>query len=171
MEGPLIIPFPLSNDPRFSQGSAQAFAAFVLDPKLALKVKLFIALAAPPRAKGLSRSFLSSLVESNPRFIYLIFGRRAMLTSTFLWLRIFSNQMFVSAVDKAMKYLFHWHTLETSFERKVVLYQHIFSYASVKTVVHWFQLIRLRKLAMYQDTNSVNKVRHPVMILLHGMLF
>lgn len=88
--------------------------------------------------------------------------------------------------------------------RKVALYQHIFSYSSVKTVVHWFQvlgcywlyrllrtkvtnhcptrdetalivapilivvlcrlcmpcfqLIRLRRLAMYQDSSSSNRV-------------
>lgn len=73
---------------RFSQGSAQAFAAFVLDPELASKIKLFIALAAPPRARGLSKSTLATLVESNPRFIYLLFGRHAMLSSTLMWMKV-----------------------------------------------------------------------------------
>lgn len=72
----------------FSQGSAQAFAAFTMDQKLAQKVKLFIALSAPPRAKGLSASYLSALVESNPRFIYLLFGRQAMLPSTLMWMKV-----------------------------------------------------------------------------------
>ena len=44
-------------------------------------------------------------------------------------------------------------------ERKLALYQHIFSYSSVKTIVHWFQLIRLRRLVMYQDSVSANRVR------------
>lgn len=30
---------------------------------------------------------------------------------------------------------------EVSMTRKVALYQHIFSYSSVKTVVHWFQVL------------------------------
>lgn len=59
-----------------------------MDHKLAQKVKLFIALSAPPRAKGLSASYLSALVESNPRFIYLLFGRHAMLPSTLMWMKV-----------------------------------------------------------------------------------
>jgi lysosomal acid lipase/cholesteryl ester hydrolase len=152
-------PCPSAPARRFSQGSAQAFAAFVLFPELATKVKLFIALAAPPRAKGLSQSYLSTLVESNPRFIYLLFGRQAMLSSCLMWMKIMSPQLFVYTVDVAMYYLFQWSAKEISRERKIVLYQHIFSYSSVKTVVQWFQLIKLRKLAMYQDTNSSNRVR------------
>lgn len=69
-------------------------------------MKLFIALAAPPRARGLSHSYLSTLVESNPRFIYLLFGRRAMLSSCLLWMKILSPQLFVRCVDVAIQYLF-----------------------------------------------------------------
>lgn len=56
------------------------------------------------------------------------------------------------------QYLFDWHSKETSSQRKPDLYQHVFSYASVKIVVHWFQLIKLRKLAMFQDSNKSNRV-------------
>ena len=80
----------------FSQGSAQAFAAFTMDHgKLAQKVKLFVALSAPPRAKGLNASYLSALVESNPRFIYLLFGRHAMLPSTLMWMKVGGHDAWV----------------------------------------------------------------------------
>lgn len=142
----------------FSQGSAQAFAAFSMDQQLAKKVRLFVALGAPPRAKGLSASYLSALVESNPRFIYLLFGRHAMLPSTLMWMKILSPELFVAGVDRAIRFLFDWSAATISRPRKVELYQHIFSYASVKTVVQWFQLIKLRRLAMYSDDASAHRV-------------
>uniref|UniRef100_I2CQR1 Esterase / lipase n=1 Tax=Nannochloropsis gaditana (strain CCMP526) TaxID=1093141 RepID=I2CQR1_NANGC len=142
----------------FSQGSAQAFAAFTTDLAMAKKVSIFLALAAPPRAKGLSSSYLSALVESNPRFIYLVFGRHSMLSSTLMWMKIMSPQLFVWTVDRATDFLFNWSNSQVSAARKVGLYQHIFSYASVKTVVQWFQLIRLRRLAFYSDDSNRNRV-------------
>lgn len=142
----------------FSQGSAQAFAAFTTNHALTQKVSLFLALAAPPRAKGLSSSYLSALVESNPRFIYLVFGRHSMLSSTLMWMKIMSPQLFVWTVDRATDFLFNWSNSQVSATRKVHLYQHIFSYASVKTVVQWFQLIKLRRLAFYADDTNSNRV-------------
>jgi hypothetical protein len=85
---PSMFPDPAPNPHSFSQGSAQAFAAFTTDLAMAKKVSLFLALAAPPRAKGLSSSYLSALVESNPRFIYLVFGRHSMLSSTLMWMKV-----------------------------------------------------------------------------------
>lgn len=59
-----------------------------MDQTLAQKARLFVALGAPPRAKGLSASYLSTLVESHPKFIYLLFGRHAMLPSTLMWMKV-----------------------------------------------------------------------------------
>jgi lysosomal acid lipase/cholesteryl ester hydrolase len=48
--------------------------------------------------------------------------------------------------------------LQVSTERKQELYPHIYSYASVKCVVHWFQMIRSRRLAAYDDAPGMHYV-------------
>lgn len=51
----------------FSQGTAQAFAAFSSNPDLLEKVQLFVALSPAVRANHLSKSLLLSLVQANLR--------------------------------------------------------------------------------------------------------
>ncbi len=52
----------------FSQGTAQAFAAFSTNPDLLEKVNLFVALSPAVRANHLSKSLLLSLVQANLRY-------------------------------------------------------------------------------------------------------
>ncbi|CAM9323838.1 unnamed protein product [Phaeothamnion confervicola] len=135
----------------FSQGSAQAFAALSSNAALQSKVALMVALSPAARAQGLAKSLLSSLVAANLRFLNLLFGRRRVLPTTLMWQRIMSRDTFVRAVDQAMLYLFTWRSTMVSPERKRQLYPHIYSYSSVKCVSHWFQMIRSRRLAMFED--------------------
>ena len=53
----------------FSQGTAQAFAAFSTNPDLLAKVRLFVALSPAVRANHLSKSLLLSLVQANLRCV------------------------------------------------------------------------------------------------------
>lgn len=53
----------------FSQGTAQAFAAFSSNPDLLAKVHLFVALSPAVRANHLSKSLLLSLVQANLRCV------------------------------------------------------------------------------------------------------
>lgn len=53
----------------FSQGTAQAFAAFSSNPDLLAKVNLFVALSPAVRANHLSKSLLLSLVQANLRCV------------------------------------------------------------------------------------------------------
>jgi hypothetical protein len=48
----------------FSQGTAQAFAAFSSNPKLAAKVNLFVALAPSTRVKGIHDTGTLCVIES-----------------------------------------------------------------------------------------------------------
>lgn len=52
----------------FSQGTAQAFAAFSSNAELLRKIYLFVALSPAARANHLSKSLLSSLVQANLRW-------------------------------------------------------------------------------------------------------
>jgi lysosomal acid lipase/cholesteryl ester hydrolase len=98
----------------FSQGTAQMFAALATNRALQSKIALFCALSPAARAAGLTKSVLTTLVETNLRFINLLFGRSRMLPITLLWQRIVSRARFVKMVDCAMWYLFSWTNSQVS---------------------------------------------------------
>ena len=93
-------------------------------------------------------------------------GRR-MLPSTLVWQRMLQGPLFDRIIDASMYYLFGWtkHNVRCRFLRcnatvpskpsstisplsqlaakdKPLMYSHIYSYSSVKCVVHWFQMIK-----------------------------
>ncbi|CAM9436249.1 unnamed protein product [Discosporangium mesarthrocarpum] len=136
----------------FSQGTAQAFAALSSNQDLCKQVSLFVALSPAARAKGLSKSLLLSLVQANLRFLYLLFGRRRMLPMVLMWQRIMSRERFIWVVDAAMGYLFSWKSDKARKRTKLQLYPHIYSFSSVKCVMHWFQMIDSGRLAMFSDS-------------------
>eukprot|EP00903_Cladosiphon_okamuranus_P020555 g18867.t1 len=161
----------------FSQGTAQGFAAFSSNPDLLEKVQLFVALSPAVRANHLSKSLLLSLVQANLRFIYLLFGRRRMLPVALTWQRMMSREFFVATIDAAVSYLFSWKADQVSAERKLEVYPHIYSYSSVKCVVHWFQMMDSGRLSMFADgppsqylpvTYDVSRVSCPVGIVYGG---
>eukprot|EP00904_Undaria_pinnatifida_P003045 jgi/Undpi1/12741/HiC_scaffold_6.g02409.m1 len=161
----------------FSQGTAQAFAAFSSNPDLLEKVCLFVALSPAARANHLSKSLLLSLVQANLSFIYLLFGKRRMLPVALAWQRMMSREFFVTTIDVAMGYLFTWKSNQMSPSRKLEVYPHIYSYSSVKCVVHWFQMMCSGKLCMFADAPAsqyvpviydVSKVSCPVAIVYGG---
>ncbi len=47
-------------------------------------------------------------------------------------------------MDAGNKFLFGWCSHKADTEEKALLYSHLYSYASVKAVVHWFQIIRTK---------------------------
>jgi hypothetical protein len=65
----------------FSQGTAQCFAALALHPSLNRRLSVFVALSPAVAVRGLARSPVSALVESDLGFLFALFGRRRMLPS------------------------------------------------------------------------------------------
>lgn len=59
--------------------------------------------------------------------------------------------MLVRILDYCLYYLFNWTTAEIGQAEKRILYYHFYSYTSVKSIVHWFQIIRSRRFQMYND--------------------
>ncbi|CAN0232895.1 unnamed protein product [Pylaiella littoralis] len=161
----------------FSQGTAQGFAAFSSNPDLLVKVHLFVALSPAVRANHLSKSLLLSLVQANLRFINLLFGKRRMLPVALTWQRMMNREFFVSTIDAAVAYLFSWTASQISAKRKREIYPHIYSYSSVKCVLHWFQMMYSGRLSMFADgpasqyipvTYDVARVSCPVAIVYGG---
>ena len=51
----------------------------------------------------------------------------------------------------ALDFLFKWRCDNISLNQKIAAYAHLYSYTSVKSVVHWFQIIRNGCFQMYDD--------------------
>lgn len=135
----------------FSQGSAQAFATLSINPELNKKVRLFIALAPAMAPPGLRNSVVDALMRASPSLIYLFFGRKAIMKSAAFWQSIMYPPFFVSTIDMAISSLFQWHCKNITYPQKLAAYPHLYSYTSVKSVVHWFQIIRSGRFHMYDD--------------------
>lgn len=87
----------------------------------------------------------------SPEIIFLFMGRKIMLSFVPFWQQIFSPQTFVYFLDTSMKWMFGWHGRNMKFEDKVIFYQHLFAYTSVKQIVHWFQIMRARRFQMFDE--------------------
>ena len=135
----------------FSQGTAQAFATLSIHPRLNEKVDVFVALAPAMAPPGLASGIVSSFVKVTPNIIFLFFGRKAMLSSTTMWEALLYPAIFCWFIDKSLLFLFGWKSLNIPTHQKLAAYPHLFSFTSVKSVVHWFQIIRNGTFQMYDD--------------------
>ncbi|EKM53356.1 uncharacterized protein PHACADRAFT_259672 [Phanerochaete carnosa HHB-10118-sp] len=143
----------------FSQGSAQAFAALSIHPQLNERVNVFIALAPAMSPAGLAAPIVDALVKASPTLLYLIFGRKAILSSAHGWQSLLYPPLFSAAINTSLRWLFNWHSRNISSTQKHAAYAHLYSFTSVKSVVHWFQIMRNGKFQMYDDD-----VQHPLVL-------
>ncbi|KAG0640550.1 Alpha/Beta hydrolase protein [Tuber brumale] len=135
----------------FSQGTAQAFATLSIHPDLNEKVDVFIALAPAMSPEGLSNPIVDALMKTSPNIMFLFFGRKSILSSTTFWQSILYPPIFVRVIDVALKFLFNWSGANISLPQKIAAYSKLYSFTSVKSVVHWFQIIRNKSFQMYDD--------------------
>ncbi|KAH9898485.1 triacylglycerol lipase [Cubamyces lactineus] len=142
----------------FSQGTAQAFAALSIHPPLNEKINVFIALAPAMSPAGLAASVVDSLMKASPTLLFLIFGRKSIMSSVPAWQSLLYPPVFSAAITSSLRWLFNWHSHNISPLQKLAAFPHLYSYASVKSVVHWFQIMRNAKFQMYDD--DVQRVMH-----------
>ena len=135
----------------FSQGTAQAFATLAVHPRLNDQVNVFIALAPAMSPAGLSNGIVDALIKASPQVLFLLFGRRSILSSATMWQSILYPPIFVRCIDMGLHFLFGWHARNMSISQKLAAYPHLYSFTSTKSVVHWFQIIRTKSFQMYDD--------------------
>jgi len=135
----------------FSQGTAQAFAALSVHPDLNEVVDIFVALAPAMAPPGLASPIVDALMKASPSLMYLFFGRRAILSSATFWQSILYPPIFVKAIDIGLQLLFNWQSRNITQSQKIAAYAHLYSFTSVKSVVHWFQIMRNQKFQMYDE--------------------
>ncbi|KAJ5350121.1 Alpha/beta hydrolase fold-1 [Penicillium brevicompactum] len=135
----------------FSQGTAQAFATLAIHPLLNKKIDVFVALAPAMAPSGLRNRIVDSLMKASPDFLFLLFGRRSILSSTTMWQTILYPPIFVRIIDTALRALFNWKCRNIKRTQKLAAYMHLYSFTSTKSVVHWFQIIRHKNFQFYDD--------------------
>ncbi|GBE80945.1 triacylglycerol lipase [Sparassis latifolia] len=135
----------------FSQGTAQAFAALSIHPQLNEKINVFIALAPAMSPAGLSAPMVDVLMKASPTLLFLIFGRKSILSSVPAWQSLLYPPVFCAIITISLRFLFGWRSENISPEQKLAAFSHLYSFASVKSVVHWFQIMRNGKFQMYDD--------------------
>ena len=138
----------------FSQGTAQAFATLSIHPTLNSKVDVFVALAPAMAPPGLASGVVSSLCKSNPEVLFLLFGRRSILSSATMWSALLYPAIFSWFIDKSLIFLFNWRMRNIAPHQKLAAYPHLYSFTAAKCVVHWFQIIRNGTFQMYDDEVS-----------------
>ena len=138
----------------FSQGTTQAFATLSIHPGLNDKINVFIALAPAMSPAGLSNGIVDALVKTSPDVLFLAFGRKSILSSATMWQSILYPPIFVRLIDMSLSFLFAWYGRNITVQQKLAAYPHLYSFASTKSVVHWFQIIRNKSLQMYDDDGS-----------------
>lgn len=135
----------------FSQGSAQGLAALSLNDSINSKIEYFIGLSPAMIPRGLNNPVCSFLVNNGSNLLYRMFGRRAILPSVVFWQKIMGPSVYEQVVDKSLVFLFNWKSNNISQIQKQIGYPHMFSPSSVKTVVHWFQIIRNKRFQMFDE--------------------
>ena len=138
----------------FSQGSAETLGALAMVKQLNKKVNLAIMLAPTTRPKGKNGSrrnvlksisnfsvsgfktkIIQSVVKMTPELVFLFFGRKVMLGFVPFWREVLSPLFYVHMMDWSMRWIFGWHSQNMLLEDKIIFYQHLFSYTSVKQIV------------------------------------
>lgn len=69
--------------------------------------------------------------------------------------------MFSAVINSSLRWLFNWKSLNIANTQKLAAYAHLYSFASVKSVVHWFQIMRNGKFQMYDDDVQALAVTRP----------
>ncbi|KAN0074466.1 Alpha/Beta hydrolase fold [Tylopilus felleus] len=138
----------------FSQGTTQALPVLSINLQLNETVNVLVALAPAMSPTGLATPIVDALMKASPTSIYLFFGRKAILSSVTTWQAIFYPHIFTSIIDHSLGF-FSWDNRNITTTQKTAVYTHLYSYVSVKSVVHWFQIMRESTFQMFDDDITV----------------
>jgi lysosomal acid lipase/cholesteryl ester hydrolase len=73
------------------------------------------------------------------------------LSSAIAWRNLLYAPIYTQIIDAAIRWLFGWRNHNIATSQKIAAYAHLYSCASVKSVVHWFRIMRHSAFIMYDD--------------------
>ena len=76
-----------------------------------------------------------------------------------MWQSILYPPIFAKIIDTSLIWLFNWRSANISTDQKIAAYAHLYSFTSVKSVVHWFQIMRNATFQMYDDDSISTVIR------------
>ncbi|KAG6879168.1 hypothetical protein C0992_004701 [Termitomyces sp. T32_za158] len=80
-----------------------------------------------------------------------------------MWQSIVYPPLFAKVISASLVFLFNWRCDNITQDQRTAAFAHLYSFASVKSVVHWFQIMRNGAFQMYDDdTPPVFRVRSAV---------
>jgi len=80
-----------------------------------------------------------------------------MLGQSLFWRKVLSSPVLVWVIDFMLDFLFGWKTKNIDPKEKPMLYAHLYSYSSVKCLVHWFQITKTQKFQAFDDNITVRE--------------
>jgi lysosomal acid lipase/cholesteryl ester hydrolase len=134
----------------FSQGSAQALAALSMSSDLNKQVKLFIGISPATIPQRLPNPF-AGIFTRFPDLLFYVLGHRSVLPSVIAFSAMVLGPFHRFIVDISLNSIFHWKTKNISRVQKEIGYPHLFSPSSVKSLVHWLQIISSNRFQMFDD--------------------
>lgn len=139
----------------FSQGTTQIMAALSVNVALNSKIDKLCVISPATTPRGLNNGLLNSILHFSPNLMYLLFGRNILFAHAGLWAQVMYPKLYLISIDIATNFLFGWKNENMDEADKYVSYYHLYSTTSVKTVVHWFQIMNGARLTMYKDSSSL----------------
>ncbi|KAL2914030.1 hypothetical protein HK105_206475 [Polyrhizophydium stewartii] len=139
-----------------SQGNAQAFLGLSIAPKIAKRIRCFIALA-PAAYIGplLKQGPMAMLMTCPPRVYSTIFGVKEILPIMNIVQRYFPATVFATLAYAMFNYLFKW--ADTNWDPKHV--RHYFQFTprptSTKSIQHWGQISRRGHLGLFDPSHPM----------------
>ena len=146
----------------FSQGCSQLFASLSLKPELNSKLNLFVGLSPAIIPRNLNHPVFKAIVvqsANNNEFLYSVFGNKAILPSVAFWSYFLGSALYEKVVDTSLVYLFGWTGKNLTKSQKIIGYPHMFSNSSVKSLVHWFQIINSKRFQMFDETCNIGMTK------------
>jgi lysosomal acid lipase/cholesteryl ester hydrolase len=119
-------------------------------------VNLAVCLGAMTKPLGMRHATIRSLVHLAPQLIFLLFGRKAMLSSVHFWINFLSPSVYARFIRLCLWELFGWRCKHITPEDQERMFPHMYTYCSVKTIVHWFQMMRHASFQMFENVNHLD---------------
>lgn len=136
----------------FSQGATQTLAALSLSESLNQQIKLFIGISPSMTPNWVFNPIVYLFIKF-PNLIYFIFGRKSLMPSGTVLIVKLMGPFFRLFVDTTFYLLFDWRIKNLTNIQKQMVYPHVFSPSSVKSIVHWLQIIKSHSFQMYDSVN------------------
>lgn len=106
-----------------------------------------------------------SLIQAGPELLFLLFGRKIFLRMTNFWHAILSPYLYSKLLSVCMWWLFGWSLRNLDAGELPIFTQHMYGYTSVKMIVHWFQVMRVGRLQLFDDTTALLYPGHMVSLI------